>query len=161
MTPSDDEDRRTWSLFTTATEPSADELLTLPPHCSYWLEAELSKQLRELEKDVAALLVDQSQEMAHHDDVIEITSLPRDQWFGYFTPLYEAASKAGRQVTTWSRDDFDLFTWEVKMRSTNLKRIHPHTYGFPFHGDLPGWRETMSNIGEDGLTMLPSWHIFN
>ena len=85
--PTDDEDRRSWSAFTTATEPSGDELLTLPPHCSHWLDIELSKQLRELEKDVAALLVDEHRRTTHHDDIIELTSLPRDQWIGYFTPL--------------------------------------------------------------------------
>ena len=68
--------------------------------------------MRALEKDVAELLVDEHRDIPLYDDIIELTSLPRDQWNGYFTPLYETASRTGRPVTTWSRDDFDLYTWE-------------------------------------------------
>ena len=40
--------------------PEEDDLLTLPPHCSNWLDTEITHQLQELEKDVQALLIDQN-----------------------------------------------------------------------------------------------------
>ena len=149
--PTDDEDQRSWSAFTTSTEPDKEDLLTLPPHCSHWLDIELNKQLRELEKDVAELLVEDHRDTTHHDDIIELTSLPRNQWLTDFTPLYETAARTGKSVTTWSRDDFDLYTWEgLQDALYELQQNPPSHLWISLPWDHYASRTTTSDIGEDG-----------
>ena len=94
--PSEDDDRRTWLSSKTPITPSMDELFTLPPHSNHWIQSDLRRQLQELEKDVASLLVDSSLDVTHDDSIVEVTSLSRDQWIGDNTPLFDAAAPTGQ-----------------------------------------------------------------
>ena len=94
------------------TDPDLSDMLTLPPHCNYWLQEEFDRQVRQLEEDVQALLIDDSMAIKEQDDNANITSAPREHWNRHTTPLFDSSENSDRHVTTWSRDDIDLSTYE-------------------------------------------------
>lgn len=103
-------------------DPELEELLTLPPHRSSWLQEELNSQVRQWEQDVQALLIDDNLEVTNHENIIELISLPRDRCMGRTTPLFDSSVTNGRKLKTWSMDDFDLSTW-------NGNQLTPHRVG--------------------------------
>ena len=87
-------------------------MLTLPPHCNYWLQEGFDRQVRQLEEDVHALLIDDSMAVTDQEDIVEITYVSREYWNRHTSPLFDSCELCDRNVTIWSRDDLDLTTFQ-------------------------------------------------
>ena len=132
------EDCRTMNLVEPI--PEEDDLLTLPPHCSNWLDTEITHQLQELEKDVQALLIDQNVDTYS-------TNHLSSSWQAYqgtsgMAILRLYMTHQSNWETTWppGLETTSIYVpgREPTMLWSNFKRISQHISGYHFHGDRPG-----------------------
>ena len=117
----------------------------------------------------ATLFMEDSHDVGTFNTIVEITSLPRDQWLDDNTSIHTMARRLGKELVTWSQDDYDLYTWrgfQEAMRKkpilvgqlpcSDCKALRGKRYNLSLFGNMaskaPGAGDW--NVGFDGDRLL-------